>query len=106
VNDETLITIDFTAVSPYISTIIYTLVQGSSSVTFNSEISLFNCQNSSINDNDAIVHVTAQDTRYNFLSTHELVIRILNENLPSHSHTISFSSIFILINILATFYFC
>ena len=103
------ITIDFTAVSPYSSSIIYNLVQAPASASFDNQTAQFSWQNPSANDSGAVVRVTAQDTRYNLLSTHELVFNIVPRTNPSTSSTSSlvpFSCIVLFLNIFATFFFC
>lgn len=93
----------------YSSDIIYNLIEGPSSGNFNRETATFNWETTSSNDTDTIIRVTAQDTRYYLLSTHEIVLRVItqtdaNTTLPSHANIISFKLIFIFINIIGTFF--
>ena len=152
VNVSTPITIDFTAVSQYTSSITYNLLQGPPTASFNSTTARFNWERPDLSDNNTVVRVSARDAVYNLLSTHEILIYVnsLNEisetsqspvvqtsqssvvqtsqssiaNISrttqstigqtnqtisppviSHGYTLPFSWIFVLINILGTFYF-
>ena len=108
------VTIDFTATSAYTSSINYTLLQAPPSASFNAISAQLNWPNVSVDDNNTVIRVTAQDTVYNLLSTHEIVIYVTSPNQfsetthpfePSHGYIISFSWSFILINILGTVFF-
>ncbi|CAF3735702.1 unnamed protein product [Rotaria sp. Silwood1] len=95
-NDLTPIIISFMAVSPYTSNISYKLINGPESAIFDNRIALFTWQNPTANNNQIVVRVTAQDMKYNLLSTHELVINVfrqvinttlINSIESSHSNT-------------------
>ncbi|CAF3448292.1 unnamed protein product, partial [Rotaria sp. Silwood2] len=111
VNDSNSITINFTAVSPYTSHITYNIIQGPSSASFDRQTALFNWQTPTLNNSETVIRVTAQDSQYQLLSTHELTIRISSRSIdggtsqPSHGQITSISSIFIVMNIVMTFYF-
>ncbi|CAF3735693.1 unnamed protein product [Rotaria sp. Silwood1] len=111
VNDSNSITINFTAISPYTSHITYNLIQGPSSASFDEQTALFHWQTSTLNNSETVIRVTAQDSQYQLLSTHELTIRSSSRSIdggitqPSHGQITSMSSIFIVMNIVMTFYF-
>jgi hypothetical protein len=121
VNGSIDITLNFTAVSPYSSTLLYTLLKGPSNAIFDNHTALFNWQTPSSMDNDAVVRVSAQDTRYGLLSTYELAVRIINTTITttqsitsvtsrvplattSCGDNVSISWIFVILNILGTIY--
>ncbi|CAF3872200.1 unnamed protein product [Rotaria sordida] len=110
-NDSNSITINFTAVSPYTSYITYNLIQGPSSASFDNQTALFYWEIPTLNNSETVIRVTAQDTQYQLLSTYELTIRVSNLDIdggitqPSHGQITLISSIFIVMNIVMTFYF-
>ncbi|UJR11351.1 hypothetical protein I4U23_015532 [Adineta vaga] len=106
VQASTPVTINFTAVSPYTTNIIYTLVQGPSSAIFNSETAIFYWSSANVTENlNTVVRVSAQDTLYNLVSTHELVIHVIS-SIPTTSfgNILSISWMIIFINFIGTFY--
>jgi fibulin 1/2 len=73
---STLVTINFTAVSPYTSVVLYTLISGPPNCTFDIQTAIFTWQAPAIPVNDTAVSVSAQDNLYNLTSTFETVIRV------------------------------
>ncbi|CAF2640099.1 unnamed protein product [Rotaria sp. Silwood2] len=132
INESTPMIINFTAVSQYTSNIVYNLIRGPFSATFDNETAIFYWQNPSLNDSNTAIRVTARDTLYNLLSTHELVVHIVGRNIDetttstssttsttttttsttsssresSDGYVILVSSIFVLMNIIEIFYYC
>ena len=108
VNESSSVSIDFTATSPYTSSIIYELVQGPSSASFNSQTARFTWQKATTSQSSIIVRVTAKDAQYELLSTHELALNVRPRAIPSppsSSSLFKLSWIFLLMNIFGTFFF-
>ena len=108
VDESSSVSIDFTATSPYTSSIIYELVQGPSSASFNSQTARFTWQKATTSQSSIIVRVTAKDAQYELLSTHELALNVRPRAIPSppsSSSLFKLSWIFLLMNIFGTFFF-
>ena len=109
VNESSSVSIDFTATSPYTSSIIYELVQGPSSASFNNQTAQFTWQKAITSQSSVIVRVTAKDAQYELLSTHDLALNVRPRAMPpppSSSSLFKLSWIFLLMNIFGTFFFC
>lgn len=96
VNDSVSLTIDFTATSPYNSNIHYNLVRGPSMGIFNDQTAVFYWQEPQLNQSNTIIRVTAQDTQYNLLSTHEVTVRVVSRT-TSQAARLSLDYIFTII---------
>ena len=83
VDESSSVSIDFTATSPYTSSIIYELIQGPSSASFNNQTARFTWEEATISQSSIIVRVTAKDTQYNLLSTHELALNVLPRTIST-----------------------
>lgn len=87
---STLLVLNFTAVSPYTTVVLYSLVTGPLNCTFNNQTAIFTWQAPSVPINDTIVTITCQDALYNLTSTVDVVIRVQTITTTTGSITTGF----------------